>query len=165
VKIRLDQLAAELERRKRLPSPTDHYPPAPWRRRRITVVSRARRPPIDELMSRPNDPSKSEANALADEWLADRFPLAFGAEGLPIDPKLLSIVREAAADFPSWARTAINFRLYRRNTNFKVLLAIARPGAMWVTLHGRAHRPVELEEQHKAQAEVRRLEDLRRSAP
>jgi hypothetical protein len=117
MRIRLDMLSAELERRNRTPSPADHYPPSPWRR-----PPPLRAATIDERMSSATSPDRDESAALADEWLADRFPMAFGAsERLPIDPRLLSIVRDEAAHLPRWARLAINHRLYRHNTSYKVL--------------------------------------------
>jgi hypothetical protein len=158
MRIRLDQLQAELERRNKTPSPADRYPPSPWRRPPLLRASS-----IDERVSTATAPDREESSALADEWLADRFPLAFGAsERLPIDPRLHSIVRDEAAHLPRWSRLAINGRLYRHNTSFRVLVATARPGSQWSTLHGRPYSPIEEAVRRRAAEEVQRLDGPRR---
>jgi len=110
---------------------------------------------------RPDPPLDRE---MADRWLEQHWPKAFGAVHIPIAAETFVTIRNVTIyeDLPQWAQGLISARAVMRNTHFRTLQTMSAAGNFWHDLNGQPERPIAEEERRWAASEVKRLEEERR---
>jgi hypothetical protein len=109
------------------------------------MAARAQKAPSLDHIRSATPGSKRENRALAQAWLRETFPVAFGPNAcFPVDPECLSVPQREARQrgVPTWLWPYINGAVGSRNHSATTRQLIAAPRVWWRDLDGRPRRPV-----------------------